>query len=202
MTAEPARRRAAYEDLYNIPENMTGEIIDGELILTPKPAPRHALAAVALGSRIASGYHFGDGGGPGGWVILSGVEIMFGEDLLVPDWSGWRKERFPGWPENNWFSKAPDWICEILSPGTVGNDKIRKMDIYARFEVSFYWLIDPRDRTLEIFMLKSGMWARLGGFIGNAGVRAEPFSEVEFGLGDFWVDEGPGASSSPEGGGP
>lgn len=195
--AEAARKKATYEDLCNIPENLTGEIINGELIVTPKPAPRHALAAVALGSKVSPRYHFGEGGGPGGWIILSEVEIMFGENLLVPDWSGWRKEHFPGWPENNWFSKAPDWICEIISPSTVGNDKIRKMDIYARFEVSYYWLVDPRDRTLETFMLKSGIWARIGAFIGHDKVKTEPFSELEFDLGSFWTEESPKSPSDP-----
>lgn len=200
MTAEPARKEATYEDLYDIPDHMTGEIISGELIVTPKPAPRHARAAFALGSRIGPRYDFGEGGGPGGWILLPEVEIMFGENLLVPDWSGWRKQRFPGWPENNWFSKAPDWICEILSPATAATDKIRKMDIYARFEVSYYWLIDPRDRTLEAFLLKSGIWAKIGGFMGNAKVRAEPFSEVEFDLGSFWTEEIPELPPSSEGG--
>jgi len=190
MTAEPAKKKATYEDLFNIPDGMTGEIINGELTVTPKPAPRHARAAAALGSKIPPRYDFGEGGGAGGWVILPEVEIMFGEDLLAPDWSGWRKERFPGWPERNWFSKAPDWICEIISPSTVANDKIWKMDIYARYEVSHYWLIDPRDRTLESFMLQSGVWARIACFIGSARVRAEPFTEVELDLGSFWVEEG------------
>jgi len=199
MTAEPARKKATYEDIYNIPDDMTGEIINGELIVTPKPAPRHALAAVALGSKIAPLYHFGEGGGPGGWVILSEVEVLFGEDLLVPDWSGWRKDNFPGWPETNWFLKAPDWICEIISPATVANDKVRKMDIYAGFEVSYYWLIDPRDKTLETFRLQSGIWARMRGYAGNAKVRAEPFSEVELDLGSFWIEEPPPCSPSPRG---
>jgi len=197
--AEPARRAARYEDLYDIPENMTGEIINGELIVTPKPAPRHALSAAVLGSKIHPQYHFGEGGGPGGWVLLPEVEIMLGDELLVPDWSGWRKERFPGWPKDNWFSTAPDWVCEIVSPSTAGNDRIRKMDIYARFEVNYYWLIDPRDRTLETFMLRSAIWVRTGGFVGNDKVRAEPFAELEFDLGGFWIDESDESSSNPEG---
>jgi Uma2 family endonuclease len=197
--AQPARKTAKYEDLYDIPDHMTGEIINGELIVTPKPAPNHALAAFALGSKIGPRYHFGEGGGPGGWVILPEVEIMFGEDLLAPDWSGWKKERFPGWPEDNWFSIAPDWICEILSPSTAGNDKIRKMDIYARFEVSYCWLVDPRDRTLETFMLRSGIWARIGGFVDNAMVKAEPFIEVEFDLGSFWAKKNAESASNPDG---
>lgn len=194
---EPAAKRARYEDLYDVPDGMTGEIINGELTVTPRPSPRHACASVALGSTIPPRYGFGGGGGPGGWIILPEVEIRFGEDLLVPDWSGWKKERFPGWPETNWFSTAPDWICEIVSPGTAGNDKIRKMDIYARFGVSYCWLVDPRDRTLETFVLKPGNWVRLGGFVGNDKVRAEPFMEVEFDLGCFWIGESPEPSSTP-----
>jgi len=38
--AEPVRQEATYEDLCSVPENMTEEIIDGELIVTPRPARR------------------------------------------------------------------------------------------------------------------------------------------------------------------
>jgi hypothetical protein len=64
---------------------MTGEIVNGELVVTPKPAPRHANAAFALSSELGPPYRFGRSVGPGGWVILSDVEVMFGEVLLVPD---------------------------------------------------------------------------------------------------------------------
>lgn len=33
--SEPAKRKATYDDLYGVPENMTGEIINGELIVSP-----------------------------------------------------------------------------------------------------------------------------------------------------------------------
>ena len=125
--SEPAKKQAAYEDLFNIPENMTGEIIDGELIVTPKPSPRHANVAFTLSSELGPPYRFGRGGGPGGWIILPEQEIMLGDHLLVPDFSGWRKERFPGVPKENWISVPPDWVCEILSPGTMRVDRARKM---------------------------------------------------------------------------
>lgn len=65
------------------------------------------------------------------------------------------------------------------------------MAIYARYEVKYLWLIDPRDKTLEIFRLKSSEWLRLAGFAENDRVRAEPFHEVELELGNFWVEKGP-----------
>ncbi|HIJ69046.1 MAG TPA: Uma2 family endonuclease, partial [Deltaproteobacteria bacterium] len=42
--AEEAKKKAAYDDLYSIPENMTGQIIDGELIVTPRPSRYHVYA--------------------------------------------------------------------------------------------------------------------------------------------------------------
>ncbi len=188
--SEPAKKRVNYEDLYTIPENMIGEIIDGELIVTPRPSAEHSNAAFALSAEIGPPYRLGRGG-PGGWIVLYEPEIKFGDNILVPDFAGWRTERFPGWPAENWFSAVPDWICEILSPSTARNDRIRKMAIYARYEVKYLWLIDPRDKTLEIFRLKSSEWLRLAGFAENDRVRAEPFHEVELELGNFWVEKGP-----------
>ncbi|MEE4263944.1 MAG: Uma2 family endonuclease [Desulfobacteraceae bacterium] len=194
--AESAKKTATYEDLYKIPENMIGEIIDGELVASPRPSPEHSNAASSLGGEIVPPYRFGRGG-PGGWIILFEPEIRFSQtDLLVPDFAGWRKERFPGWPKENWFSVAPDWICEILSPATVRNDRIVKMAAYARYEVQHFWLIDPRDKTLEVFRLLSGQWVKLGGFAENDRVRAEPFQEVEIKLELLWTAESSGSFTS------
>ena len=186
--ADPAKKRAAYEDLYTIPEHMTGEIIDGELIVTPRPSRKHAFASTALGTKVVAPYQFGEGGGPGGWIILIEPEIRLSEDIIVPDLAGWRIERFPVEEPHNWISAVPDWVCEVLSPGTVRKDKIRKMPIYARHEVHHAWLIDPIEKTIEIFRLESGKWV-VAGFHGeNDKVRAEPFQEIEIDLTNLWLD--------------
>jgi Uma2 family endonuclease len=184
---EPAKKEAVYEDLYNIPENMTGQIIDGELIASPRPAPGHMNVASVLGAELVPPYRFGRGG-PGGWIILMETEIMFGEHLLVPDLAGWKKERFPGWPEENWISTSPDWICEILSPSTAQTDKVRKMPIYAEYGVAHIWLIDPVIKTLDAFRNETGKWLLLASFAGEDRVRIEPFQETEIDLGDLWTE--------------
>ena len=107
--SEPVKKRASYEDLYSIPENMTGEIIDGELLVTPRPSRNHAYAASALGSEVGPPYQFGRNG-PGGWVILDEPEIRLGQDILVPDLAGWKRERFPVAEDHNWISATPDWV--------------------------------------------------------------------------------------------
>ncbi|MCL5405323.1 MAG: Uma2 family endonuclease [Deltaproteobacteria bacterium] len=189
--SELAKKSATYEDLYKIPDNMIGEIIDGELIATPRPAPKHARATTVLSNIIGPSYdRFGEGGGPGGWIFLYEVEIKLGEHILVPDLAGWKQERFPTEIEHNWIPVAPDWICEFLSPATLRTDKIKKMPVYAQFGVAYAWLIDPRDKTLDIYSLESGRWSLLGSFVENDKVRAEPFLEIEINLADLWLESG------------
>jgi Uma2 family endonuclease len=184
---EPARETATYEDLYSIPENATGEIINGELIVTPRPSRKHVYTAAALGDEIGPPYRAGRGG-PGGWIILVEPEIGLGEHIMVPDLAGWRKERYPAEEPHNWISVAPDWVCEILSPSTRRRDRMEKMPIYAQFEVPYFWLIDPIDMTLEVFRLKEGEWVVAGLYAGDAKLRAVPFSEIEINLLDLWQE--------------
>jgi Uma2 family endonuclease len=188
VMAGPATKRVVYEDLFDIPENMTGEIINGELIVTPRPSRRHSITTSRLGGAIIPPYDFGRGGGPGGWVILDEPEISFGGNILVPDLAGWKKERFPIEEPHNWISVAPDWVCEILSPGTAQVDRVEKMPIYAQHQVSHAWLIDPILKTLEVFRFEPGRWVVLGVYSKSAKVRAEPFSEIELDLGILWLE--------------
>lgn len=131
--SDPAKNKATYEDLFSIPENMTGEIINGQLIATPRPSRHHTLVASRLGSKLISFYDFGRGGSPDGWIIIVEPEIQLGEHTLVPDLAGWKVERFPVKEDQNWISVSPDWICEILSPRTASLDKAEKMPIYAQY---------------------------------------------------------------------
>ncbi len=184
---QPAKKKATYNDLHSIPENMVGEIIDGELFVTPRPSARHTHASSIVGAEVCPPYQLGRGG-PGGWIILDETEIMLGEHLLVPDLAGWRKERFPGAPKDNCISVSPDWVCEVLSPSTARLDKVRKMPLYARHNVPHLWLVDPASRTLDVFSLESGKWVLLAAFAEDDIVRAEPFQEIEIELKNLWLD--------------
>lgn len=168
---ERAKKKATYDDLLSIPENATGEIINGELIVTPRPSRKHLYTESALGNKIGTPYQFGEGGGPGGWIILLEPEIGFGEDILVPDLAGWREGRYPEEEPHNWISVCPDWVCEVLSPSTQRTDKMEKMPVYARYGVPHLWLIDPIAKTLDVFRLKAGEWVVAGLYVEGAQVR-------------------------------
>jgi len=93
---EPAARpnyEEIYAELERLPENVVGEILDGELHAHPRPSPRHTLAASAIGGLIGSQNHWG--GGSGNWWILDEPELRFGDDVVVPDIAGWRRQSLP-----------------------------------------------------------------------------------------------------------
>jgi len=184
--SSPATKMAVYEDLHDIPENMVGEILDGELIVTRRPSAQHARTAFGLSSELGPPYRFGRGDGPGGWIILFEPELRLADHVVVPDLAAWKRERLPAPPEENWISVTPDWVCEILSPRTVRVDKIRKMPIYAEHGIPSLWLIDPLSKTLDVFRLETGRWFLLGSYLEDDRVRAEPFHEVEIELRNLW----------------
>ena len=64
------KKVATYADLVALPSHLVGEIIDGELIASPRPASPHARAASRLTMDLGGPFDRGKGG-PGGWVILS-----------------------------------------------------------------------------------------------------------------------------------
>ena len=182
-------RRATYQDVLDAPPHKVAEIIEGVLHMNPRPAPPHAWAAIGLGESIGPPFNRGRGG-PGGWRIFIEPELHLGEDIIVPDLAGWRRERMPALPETSYIALAPDWVCEIPSSSTRAMDIGPKRAIYAREGVGRLWFVDPEIRTLEAFELKDGHWSLLDVVSGNSPVSLPPFDAVTFGLGDLWSDDG------------
>lgn len=179
-----------YAELEALPENLVGEIIDGELYAQPRPAAPHAVASSGLGADLLGPFQRGRGG-PGGWWIIDEPELHFVRDteVLVPDIAGWRRERMPRMPEDHRFEVVPDWVCEILSPSTARKDRVIKMPVYARFGVAYLWLLDPIARTLETFALDDGRWVVTGQFKDNEIVSIAPFEALNLELANLWVPE-------------
>jgi Uma2 family endonuclease len=186
---QETKRPATYEDLLALPENMVGQLIDGELVAMPRPANPHGVASSVLGALLLTAFQVGRQS-PGGWWIVDEPELHLGQDVLVPDIGGWRWERVPEMPTGPFFTLAPDWVCEVLSPSTEVLDRGRKRELYAREGVGHVWLVDPAARTLEVFQREGDTWVPLGTYSGEARVRAAPFEAVELELGALWPRTG------------
>lgn len=179
----PFDRPATYRDLVRLSDRVVGEILDGELHASPRPAPRVAAAAVSLGRMLFR--PSGGGEGPGSWQILPEPELHLGADILVPSLAGWRGSRLPELPDTAYFSLPPDWVCEIASSGTASY-RARKMAIYAAEGVSHAWLIDPVARTIEARRLENGRWSSVTTDVRNESVHLEPFEAIDVPLALLW----------------
>ena len=178
-------KRATYADVEALPDHVVGEILDGELYASPRPRLRHAMAATRLTGRLSP--PFDDGrGGPGGWWLLIEPELHLGEDIVVPDLAGWRRERLPDVPDEPHLELAPDWVCEILSPSTERIDRGLKLGVYAREKVPHAWLVNTGTRTLEVLRLQGHEWLIASVHSDADRVRAEPFDAIELDLAGLW----------------
>ncbi len=149
--SDPVKRGATYDDLVDLPDNVVGEIIGGDLYASPRPRFGHARLQLLVSRQLPEP---GNGGPVVGeaWVFAGGPELHLGRDVVVPDIAGWRLGRTASFhAEAPWTDVAPGWLAEILSPSTMRRDRVQKLQIYAREGVGHVWLIDPSAQTLEFY---------------------------------------------------
>jgi Uma2 family endonuclease len=185
---EKTPRRATYQDLLDLPDEVNGELIDGELFVSPRPAGPHTFAASNLGHDLIGPFQRGRGG-PGGWWIVDEPELHFDADVLIPDLAGWRQARMAVYPKDPYLTLPPDWVCEVLSPGTAVLDRKLKRRVYARHGVRHLWILDPVVKTLEVYRLENERCVLVDTFAAEERVRAEPFDQVELDLSALWLPE-------------
>jgi Uma2 family endonuclease len=179
-------KRATYDDVLSAPENKVAEILDGELFLSPRPSPRHLVAAARLGFLL--GPLDEQHGSPGGWWILDEPELHLRDHVVVPDLAGWRRERMPAMPDTAFFELAPDWICEVLSPSTERIDRGRKLGVYAAAGIAHAWFVNPVEQTVEVLRLRDGAWTIVVVCSGAELARPEPFDVIDLPLGRLWAE--------------
>ncbi len=182
--------QATYSVLNALPKGWVGEIVEGELLASPRPLASQTRAAFMLGVELGEQLDQRRGGN-GRWCFLRAPELHLGSDVLVPELAGWRRDRVAEPPEPGapFLTLAPDWICEVVSPVTVALDRTRKLPLYAQHGVSFAWFIDPEARTLEVFQRLRRGWLYSACYEGDALVRAEPFPHVSLALGSLWLPD-------------
>lgn len=137
-----------YQDYLNLPEDgKRYEIIIGELIVVPAPSTVHQEVSIEIVEelrRFVKNKHKGK-------IYYAPVDVVLSATNVVqPDILFIAKERTNIITEKN-ISGAPDLIIEILSPTSAYYDLIEKKEIYEKFGVREYWIVDPKKRWVEIY---------------------------------------------------
>ncbi|HYO72315.1 MAG TPA: Uma2 family endonuclease, partial [Archangium sp.] len=81
------KKPATYEDIEALPVGWVGEIIEDELVASPRPVMGHARVTSVLGTELGGPFDLGRGG-PGGWWLFDEPEVHLGRNVLVPDLAG------------------------------------------------------------------------------------------------------------------
>lgn len=188
---KPAERLAGWEDLLALPEDVRAEVLSGELVVSPSPLPRHSHVQRTLGRFVGGPFSDDDGrGGPGGWWIFSEVDVRLGaHDIVRPDLSGWHRDRLPEPWDVRPIDVRPDWVCEILSPSNPRQDRVTKTALYAGAGVPHYWIVDPKERSLEALTLRAGQWLIEGRWADTGSARIPPFDAIELELARLFPPE-------------
>ena len=183
----PIIKPGTYQDILDAPEHMVAELAHGVLHLQRRPPALAALAQTRLMFVIFS--HFcGRKAEFGGWWILREPEVHLGENVLVPNAAGWKRERMPELPDASYTDLAPDWACEVLSPDARQFDLVEKRALYGEAGVGDLWFVDPKARTLEAFANTDGVWTLVTALKDDDMVSVRPFDAIEFDLSALWPD--------------
>jgi Uma2 family endonuclease len=79
---------------------------------------------------------------------------------------------------NRGIEGPPTLAVEIVSPSTTGIDRRRKLQLYARYAVPSYWIIDPLAKTIEAYRLTRGAYREAGTLSGTSAVSLPPFADL------------------------
>jgi Uma2 family endonuclease len=138
-----------YDDYLALPDDgKRYEIIEGELSMTPAPTPRHQAIQLRLGSLLLA---YVDKQ-PLGRVFISPIDLALSlVDVVQPDVLFIAQGRSHIIAERN-IVGIPNLIVEILSPSSTTWDQREKLDLYQRYGLPEYWIVDPEAEVIDVYV--------------------------------------------------
>jgi Uma2 family endonuclease len=150
------KKKYTYADYLKTPDDKRYELIEGELLMTPSPVPRHQRISRDLAFALLNfikEINLGE-------VFYAPCDVhLDDENVLQPDILFIAKERLDIIGDKN-VQGAPDLVIEIISESSAYRDMVQKKKIYARFGVAEYWIVIPEEDSIEIFILKDTNYQR------------------------------------------
>jgi Uma2 family endonuclease len=125
--------------------------------VTPSPNLKHQSIVVNLTSLIWSYLRESNVG----VVFGSPLDVVFSHfDVVEPDLLFVSEERRRVLTSKN-IQGAPDLVVDVGSPGTRRRDEVIKHQLYERFGVSEYWVVDPDLDAIKVYRLPDGRYSRV-----------------------------------------
>lgn len=154
------------------------------------PAPRTRHQKVGLHLKLALGqfvktHHLGE-------VYDAPIDVILSDDVtetdlaapVQPDILFIDQERLDIVQEK-FIAGAPDLIVEILSPSNWLDDRRDKYTVYEAAGVREYWIVDPDDCSVEVFVLRNGQYAQVGRYAPGDTIYSDVIAGFEIAVSDF-----------------
>jgi Uma2 family endonuclease len=131
------------EDYLHLDEGLLAQLIDGELIMSPAPTPKHQRLIRKLYD-ILKNEEIGE-------FFFSPIDLYIDKrTVFQPDLV------FISNSKNYIISERgiegpPDLVIEVVSPSNSFLDRNSKKRKYLEFGVKEYWIVDQGNKTLEIY---------------------------------------------------
>jgi len=173
-----------YKDYEALPaDGRRYELHEGELSVTPAPSPKHQRVSGRL-YRLLQTYvetrRLGE-------VLYSPIDCILSNTTIVqPDMAYLDTERQSA-ISGRGIEGPPTLVVEILSPSTAQIDRGAKHQLYARYGVPYYWIVDPEARTIEAYRLAHGMYELTARMEGTMKIGIAPFSELILDPATVWA---------------
>jgi Uma2 family endonuclease len=138
-----------YDDYLALPEDgKQYDVIDGELTMTPAPRPRHQEVLLALSTRLLLFVNDNSLGK----IYIAPIDLALSlVDVVQPDVLFVAKNRMRIVAEKN-IVGIPNLIAEIVSPSSSRRDREEKVNLYQRYALPEYWIVDPETGTVEVYL--------------------------------------------------
>jgi Uma2 family endonuclease len=145
---QSAKKRWTDEDILNLPhDEYSYEVVDGELVMSPKNNPQHGIICVRISARL---WHHVDARGLGEVFDSNTGYWMVNRNLRAPDVSFMTKARLPRQTPKAFFEGAPDLVVEVLSPTNTRRELDRRLRDFFESGTRLAWIIDPEEKYAEV----------------------------------------------------
>jgi len=155
MLAVEKKKKYTADDYMMLEEGAPFQLINNELNMSPSPLMIHQLILGEFYDELKS---FVKKQENPGLVVLPPMDIHFDDgNIYQPDLIYITKERISEIVKDR-IEGAPDLVLEILSPSTAYYDLRQKKNIYEKYGVKEYVVIDPIEQSAELYILKDGIY--------------------------------------------
>lgn len=160
-------------DIYALPDGQRAELIDGQMYMMALPSRRHQRITLEL-STIINNYIKKKGGTCEVDIAPFAVFLNADEKNYVePDISVICNVDLLS---DKGCTGAPDWIIEVVSPGSRRTDYFTKLFKYRTAGVREYWIVDPEKNRILVYSFES---EDTGDYTFSEIVKAGIFDDLE-----------------------